>query len=561
MIRRLLTLHISKIFCIALLSYGWTASLWAYQMGNHDLIDILELGDFYAAKVIIETQKEQDPLLYKHLTALRLFYEARYKEAQLILEDHFNGDKGNNNQNSTTPSLGLSSNQNLAIILRMKTLLKRLQQFSDLMEKGDQLSSRYFKVIFHHPKDRLLAQVIADQMDEILVRLGEAFEYPLHSFLQEKIRIEIYSTIESFSAATGVDVLSLNGSGTVAICKYNRVMVSSPRLYIYGYHIIRTVTHELVHFLAIKKSLNKWPLWLHEGMAKYFESYWQQGGASHPMSLTTSSILAKAIRDDALIPIEKMSPSFAYLKDGENVTAFAEVYSMVRLLIQQKGINSFNQLFYLVSRGAKFEEGFKDIYGQEFSTFLVSWEKWLRSQGFKVYDELPDLIPRTQNSLSPEKQAQKNIDEAQKEAPITAASKYKLIGNLMLDQARFRASEIEFAKAYKYAKENLSILKKLVFLSMKNGNLPRAERVIKEGKSLYPEDYFFDYWDGMWNLKKERWKKAKESFQLALFGNVFDLNTLNGLMAANQQLQLKKQSNEIKRHIELLNPPKSARGN
>ena len=53
-------------------------------------------------------------------------------------------------------------------------------------------------------------------------------------------------------------------SGTIAVCKYHRLMIISPLAAANGYSWADTLAHELF-IRYLKKSRNKVPIWLHEG--------------------------------------------------------------------------------------------------------------------------------------------------------------------------------------------------------------------------------------------------------------------------------------------------------
>lgn len=75
----------------------------------------------------------------------------------------------------------------------------------------------------------------------------------------------------------------------------------------------------------MKKTYNRVPIWLHEGIAKYEERRWYEDAPPRlPVSL--ESLVAEAIEKDYFITFEQMHPSLAKLKKKEDTAlAFAEV--------------------------------------------------------------------------------------------------------------------------------------------------------------------------------------------------------------------------------------------
>ena len=93
--------------------------------------------------------------------------------------------------------------------------------------------------------------------------LGNIFNY----YPKEKILIEFYPNRESLSRISPLTVNDIATSGTVALCKYNRIMMISPGSLIRGYNWMDTLSHEYTHYILTKKSRNNLPLWMHEGIA------------------------------------------------------------------------------------------------------------------------------------------------------------------------------------------------------------------------------------------------------------------------------------------------------
>ena len=65
------------------------------------------------------------------------------------------------------------------------------------------------------------------------------------------------------SRATSLTIRQIETSGTIAVCKYHRLMIISPLAAASGYSWADTLAHEFIH-LVIQKSRNTVPIWLHE---------------------------------------------------------------------------------------------------------------------------------------------------------------------------------------------------------------------------------------------------------------------------------------------------------
>ena len=78
------------------------------------------------------------------------------------------------------------------------------------------------------------------------------------------------------------------------MCKYNRLMFTSPRGLVRGYGWHDTVAHEFVHYYVTKYSANTVPIWLHEGIAKFQEIRWRSQPMRH-LAPPQEDLLARSL--------------------------------------------------------------------------------------------------------------------------------------------------------------------------------------------------------------------------------------------------------------------------
>src|SRR5205085_10702180 len=83
-----------------------------------------------------------------------------------------------------------------------------------------------------------------------------------------KIRVEVYDSARSLARVSPLTVEQIKNSGTIALCKYSRLMITSPKALLRGYPWLDTLSHEFVHYLVTQKGRNTVPIWLQEGLAK-----------------------------------------------------------------------------------------------------------------------------------------------------------------------------------------------------------------------------------------------------------------------------------------------------
>jgi len=99
---------------------------------------------------------------------------------------------------------------------------------------------------------------------------------------------------------------------------------------------------------------------------------------------------------------------------------------------------------------------------------------------------------------------------------------------------------------------NLSVLKKLGFLYVKHKEYKRASKVLKKGKKLFENVYFFQNWLGRLALQQKKYTQAGRLLYQAFLANAFDRETLNFLIKADQLAGNKRRANIFKRHYKRL---------
>src|SRR5262249_29214924 len=134
-------------------------------------------------------------------------------------------------------------------------------------------------------------------------------------------------------------------SGTIALCKFNRLMIVSPRALARGYPWLDTLAHEYTHFVVSRVSANTVPIWLHEGLAQVEEQEWRAPGPP-PLTPMMEHLLATALgKGRRLITFEEMYPSMAKLpSQADTALAFAEVFTVVEYLNERVGAAGIAQL-------------------------------------------------------------------------------------------------------------------------------------------------------------------------------------------------------------------------
>ncbi|MBI5511765.1 MAG: tetratricopeptide repeat protein [Deltaproteobacteria bacterium] len=259
----------------------------------------------------------------------------------------------------------------------------------------------------------------------------------------EKIVVEIYPDARGLAAATGLTLKEIETSGTIAVCKFHRLMITSPLATASGYDWADTVAHEFTHLVISKKSKNTIPIWLHEGIAKFYESRWK-GKLGEALSPYGEKLLANAVRTKKFITFDEMHPSMAKLSSQEDAAlAFAEVFTVIEFLTGKLGAKSIPKVLELAAQGVEVEAALHQVYGMPLKGIEAAWHKYLGARKFK---DVPGAAPHKIRLAA-------NETEAQAEAPIEEmedkpAHDFARLGELLQLRNQHQAAIVEYEKAY-----------------------------------------------------------------------------------------------------------------
>jgi len=265
------------------------------------------------------------------------------------------------------------------------------------------------------------------------------------------IRIEIYRSPSDLAAVSSLTVAEVARTGTIALCKWARLMVTSPRALATGYPWLDTINHELVHYAVSSLTHDRAPVWLQEGLAKFLEQRWREpAGGRIPPAMET--MLAKALRSGKLISFEAMHPSMAKLPSAEDATlAFAEVANAVAHLYADKGPAGLREAIKHVDDGQDAREAVAAADGVTWPEFERGWRVFMAAQKYKTFPaiDLPTTHIRKAGAIA--SQRKPTEDEALSANGKTTAAplRFLRLGNMLLRRDRPRAAVIEYEKGAK----------------------------------------------------------------------------------------------------------------
>lgn len=181
----------------------------------------------------------------------------------------------------------------------------------------------------------------------------------------------------SLSAMTGLPYESARTTGTVAVAKWGKVTLLSPRAAHHGYAWRDTVTHELTHLAITRASADRAPLWLQEGLAKREEVRWR-GPSAFDDRPSPESVVLRGIEKKLDLPLDKLGPSIAMLPSADAaMVAFSEVTSFVRYFADHTDKDTLPKLLAALKNGMSVDDALKAVSAKDLPTWDVEWRAFL----------------------------------------------------------------------------------------------------------------------------------------------------------------------------------------
>ena len=415
------------------------------------------------------------------------------------------------------------------------------------------LESEHFKIRFRD-KDEIVAFYAQEVLEKTYRRIGAQLDfYPAES--DEKIAVEIYPDARGLSRATGLSIRQIETSGTIAVCKYHRLMIISPLAAANGYSWADTLAHEFIHLVISKKSRNKVPIWLHEGVAKYYESSWR-GEPGLALSASSEKLLEDAVKDGGLITFDQMHPSMAKLPSQESAAlAFAEVFTMIEFLNKRYGKDKLPKLLAHLSRSSSLDKSLKAIYGAPLGTLENKWKTYLKSRN---YQRSKSTSVKKISLVGQE--AQQSDDRPIEEIKDPDIQKFARLGELLETRGHSLAAKREYQRAWEKSRASYPTLNyRYARLLLEDEDPSLAQKVLKAALELFPEDGDSRLLAGRLALKKQAFRDALSHYQFVLHQNPFNPEVHQAFAQIASQNQNQEGFERAKHFFNLASKPRPRR--
>ncbi len=421
----------------------------------------------------------------------------------------------------------------------------------DLARKAREVTRDYVRAegrhfVIFHPKGK--DEVLVPYLLEMLEAQRAALERALGRVPDDRVGVEIVESTRDLARLSTLTEEEIKTSGTIAICKFNKLMVTSPKALLRGYDWLDTAAHEYVHYVVTRRTRNQAPIWLQEGIAKWAETLWRgQGGES--MSPYAAALLHDAAKQGHLITFAQMHPSMAKLPSQQAAAlAFAEVLAAVEWLMRRGGPPAMLRVLDLLAEGRSTEQAVAQALSVPFDTFLEEWRHWMAT---RPLPEGGDRELRLLRFKGDPRHGGAHSEWA--DIPDEKARGFARLGEIFRDRGRWEAARQEYGKAVKrVGGRSAALASKFALASLMSGREGEAAAVLGEAVRLHPGYAALHVNLGRLYLKRQQWQPARDAFLLANRTDPFDPEIHAGLARAFEGLGEKALSEREQRFAGLL---------
>jgi tetratricopeptide (TPR) repeat protein len=386
--------------------------------------------------------------------------------------------------------------------------------------------SEHFIIRVPPGKDELLVPIAAEALEQSYAALSSAFGFQL----DHKVAVDVLHDAAGLASVSTLTKQEIETSGTIALCKFNRLMITSPKALARGYSWLDTLSHELAHLIISEKSHNNVPIWLHEGLAKFNETRWR-GEAGLALDPGSESLLADAVKKKALITFEQMHPSMAKLpSQRDTATAFAEVFTVIEFIERERSIDhpqAIPTLLALLGDNRSLDDALRAAVGTDLDGLQRVWRGYL---GKRKYRLVPGAAAKRLTFVASARTGSADVDaqetalgERELSGPVASEAKKRWrLGNLLRERRRLGAASKEYELALSAIKTpSIALSNKLASIHIELGNLDRARAILDNSQAAFPDDPQLHILLGRVALRQQRWSDARRAYQRASWENPF----------------------------------------
>ncbi len=385
----------------------------------------------------------------------------------------------------------------------------------------------HFVILLDEKQDGILVDYLTDALEKTYQIMAQQYGFQP----KEKVRVELFPDARAFYLASTLSVRDIEVTGAVGLTKFNKLQFLSPKALVYGYRWLDAISHEYMHYLIVKLTSNKAPIWFHEGLAKYEETRWRNGPSY--LSLLYETLLARALAERKLIDFDRMEPSLIRLETPEDVQlAYAQGASAIEFIIAKSGHEKLREIMNRMAGGTTkgASEAIREVLGLPFPEFEEKWKEYLT---------LKELRPADGVVLHRYKVKEGRVDEERldmEEIKSLVARNRAHLGDRLKERGRISAAILEYRRAMAETRDSVPIMNRLSSALIDLGRDEEALDILSRVKKISPDHPVSSTQSGQIYMKLKDFKKAREAFEDSIQINPFNPEAHLGLANAYEML-------------------------
>jgi tetratricopeptide (TPR) repeat protein len=384
---------------------------------------------------------------------------------------------------------------------------------------------------------------IADLAGEVLDAAWETIGNDLGEKPVDPIRVEILGAPSDLAKLSPLTESEIEKTGTIALSKYNKLMVVSPRATLFGYPWMDTLAHEYTHLVVSRISNDSVPVWLQEGIARFEQTRWRRP-PEVVLNATEQALLTTGLKKGRLISFDEMHPSMAKLPSQEAAAlAYAEVYTLVGWMHDKIGFEGMRELLVAQKDGKSARRAVAEAMNQPWATIDKDWRSHLKLSS--------DSKARAGKPIKFASGGQ-DSENVGLEAVNQRARKFARIGGMLRARGMLEAAAVEYEKALAMGNDAF-VAGKLARTSVELGRMDRAIELATPLAASDDQDAVAAVTLGIARASRHEWREAIAAYEQALRVSPFDPQTRCGLAEAYAEMKDPRSARERSACDELKN--------
>ena len=378
----------------------------------------------------------------------------------------------------------------------------------------------HFVIRYAPGPDATIAQLAGEVLDTAWQTIGD----DLGLRPADPIRIELLGAPADLAKLSPLTETDIETTGTIALSKYNKLMVVSPRATIFGYPWMDTLAHEYTHLVVSRIAHDAVPVWLQEGLARLEQTRWRRAPELQ-LTATEQALLSSALRKGRLITFDEMHPSMAKLPSQEAAAlAYAEVYTLVGWMQSKVGYRGIRDALTAQRDGKSARRSVAEALGMPWTSVEREWRAHLKVGDTRARAGKP--IKFAKGGVNSENVGLEQVN--------VRARKHARLGGMLRARGQNEAAVVEYEKALAGGPEPF-VAGKLARTLVELGRFDRAIELATPLVASDDHDAVAAVTLGLARTARHQWREAIAAYETALGVSPFDPTTRCGLAEAYAQ--------------------------